>query len=83
MPENIEVAVGDVARQAIERLQDRFKTLQLTMGEISRVSADLQDQLRELLSYCESRNAEAATGSEAAYAYGEIADKLRGILDGE
>ncbi len=56
------------------------------------IPASLQEQLRELLSYCESRSPRDEDGSfdggyyESMYefpAYRDIADKLRPMLDGE
>lgn len=43
------------------------------------------DKLRELLSYCEERMEYKGRDNEigADTAYGDVADKLRGILDGE
>lgn len=87
MPE--QVTVGQVAQQAIGRLQGRIETLTAIMGDVSRISADLQDQLRQLVSYCEGQAADADDSMgyyERQYArpvYGEIAEKLRAILDGE
>lgn len=71
-----QVTIGQVAQQAIERLTAQGKTLASTLAEVSRISTDLQDQLRELLSYCESQALEES-------AYRDVASKLRGILDGE
>ena len=84
MPEPETVSVGDVSRQAIERLQGRVASITQTMGEVSRISADLQDQMRQLLSYCESQDpGPGFKRTDAELAYSDVADKLRNILDGE
>jgi len=79
------VSTADVSRMAIDRLQRRFDSLQKAMEEVGRVSADLQDQLRELLSYCETESGKYPEDVilNPGDAYRDVADKLRGILDGE
>ena len=80
MPEN--VTVGQVAQQAIDRLQGKYDQLQASLAEISTVSASLQDQLRELLSYCEGQAQHSGYALEES-AYLDVAQKLRHLLDGE
>lgn len=49
---------------------------------VAEAVAGVDDQLRELLSYCRS-SAEELTENPAVSAYEDIADRLAGILDGE
>lgn len=83
MPE--QVTVGQVAQQAIERLQSRFDALQAALGEVRTQSAQLQDAFRQLLSYCETAAARAERNDrmDIADAYDDITRKLRDLLDGE
>jgi hypothetical protein len=81
MPEE-NVTVGDVSRQAIERISGQVKSLTATMNEAARISADLQDQFRELLSYCEAQAQHSGSAVDES-AYNDVAGKLRAILDGE
>ena len=80
MPE--QVTVGQVAQRAIGRLQGRIETLTAIMGEVFRISADLQDQLRQLVSYCEDQAQHSGSAVDES-AYTDVASKLRAILDGE
>jgi hypothetical protein len=84
MPEPKEgtVSVGQVTQQVIERLQGRAASVTAAMSEASRISTDLQDQLRQLLSYCEDQAQHSGYALEES-AYRDVADKLRAILDGE
>jgi hypothetical protein len=45
--------------------------------------AEQQDQLRQLLSYCETNSPEGFKLTDAEEAYRDVAGKLRAILDGE
>lgn len=56
------------------------------IGERVYAAADVetqQDQLRQLLSYCETNSPEGFKLTDAEEAYRDIAGKLRAILDGE
>ena len=76
-----QVSTGDVARQAIERLTADSRRAVAVMGELGRAAAELQEHLLEVLSYCETKTEETEGG--ARYAYRDVADRLRAILDGE
>lgn len=65
-----------------QSLQRRFDALTAAHAEIVQISANLQDQLRELLSSCEMQPEDATCPHEYA-AYADVAGKLRSILDGE
>jgi len=80
MAEN--VTVDRVAQQAIERLQGRFDSLQQHLVDVQQASAQLQEQFRQLLSYCEDQAQHSGYALEES-AYLDIAGKLRQLLDGE
>lgn len=63
-----QVTVDQVAQQAIERLQGRIN--------------ELEEAARELLSYCEGQAQHSGSAVDES-AYGDVAGKLRAILDGE
>lgn len=76
----------------IERLEKQARAAHNALAERMRESAVREDQLRELLSYCESKAPRDADGVyDAGYyeslyecpAYNDVATKLRKILDGE
>lgn len=56
--------------------------LRQALIEVSRISTELQDQLRQLLSYCREQG-ETSALVYSADAYADVADKLAGLLDGE
>lgn len=84
MPEPKEgtVTVGDVSRQAIQRLE--LTTARLIVGIERRdlTIANMGERMRQLLSYCEGQAQHCGSAVDES-AYGDIADKLRGMLDGE
>lgn len=63
-----QVTVGQVAQQAIERLQGRIN--------------ELEEAARELLSYCEGQAQHSGSAVDES-AYDDISRKLRDLLDGE
>lgn len=64
---------------------DQTRAAIQAMGRIATESAELQDQLRELLSYCESQTVDpdGFKQTDAEQAYWDVATRLRNILDGE
>lgn len=80
MPE--QVTVGQVAQQAIGRLQARIVALQSALAEVRTQSAHVQDTFRQLLSYCEDQAQHSGSAVDES-AYSDIAGKLRQLLDGE
>lgn len=84
MPEPKEgtVSVGDVARQAIHRLEVTTARLIVGIERRDQTIAQTQDQLRELLSHCEAQAQHSGSAVDES-AYNDVAGKLRGILDGE
>jgi alkaline phosphatase len=77
-----QVSTADVSRSAINRLEARVETLQVGIERRDLTINRLQDQARELLSYCESQAQHCGSAVDET-AYGDVAGKLRGILDGE
>jgi hypothetical protein len=80
-----EVSTHDVARQAVDRLAARAAAAEASLAEVTRVTCELQDQLRELLSYCQTQ-AEAFDPDDQIdefNPYDDVTVKLREILDGE
>jgi hypothetical protein len=79
---------GFGARMAMAAAQEpSFEALKGRLADIAAASAAAQDALRQLLSYCETKPG-TRSGVGEYYdgerdAYEDIADKLRGILDGE
>jgi hypothetical protein len=76
------VTVGQVAEQAINRLQSRIDTLQAGIERRDLTIVRQQEQMRELLSYCRSQAQHSGYALEES-AYEDIAGKMRGMLDGE
>lgn len=76
------VSVGQVAEMAIGRLQGKYDALQAALAEIAQASAQLQEEFRYLLSYCEEQAQHSGYALEES-AYRDVADKLRTLLDGE
>lgn len=75
MPEARKVTTGQVAQQAIERLGRQVR-------EIVKKERQRDEALRQLLSYCEDQAQHSGYALEES-AYDDVAQKLRGILDGE
>lgn len=76
------VTVGQVAQQAINRLQSRIDTLGAGIERRDLTIARQEDQMRQLLSYCEDQAQHSGYALEES-AYRDIAGKLRQLLDGE
>ena len=76
------VTVGQVAEQAINRLQSRVDTLQAGIERRDLTIANLEERMRTLLSYCQQQAQHCGSAVDET-AYGDVAGKLRGMLDGE
>ncbi|HJT93201.1 MAG TPA: hypothetical protein VJ777_14910 [Mycobacterium sp.] len=76
------VSTHDVARMALRRLEHRTNDLASAMSDLQAATATANDELRELLSYCESQAQHSGYALEES-GYADIAKRLRGILDGE
>jgi hypothetical protein len=75
---------GFGARMAMAAAQaPSFEVLKEHLAAIAAASAAAQDAFRELLSYCEASTEDRSNGPIASAAYRDVADKLRGLLDGE
>lgn len=55
----------------------------VAVTEVGRIAAELQDQLRELLSYCTVKGTTDDPHDYVAEAYADVAARLRSMLDGE
>lgn len=73
---------GFGARMALAGQTPSFDGLKDALAQVAAKSAEAQDALRELLSYCENESADPHLLS-GNLAYADVAAKLRGILDGE
>lgn len=76
------LTTGQVAEQAIERLQSRIDTLTTGVERRDLTIANLEERMRTLLSYCTEQAQHSGYALEES-AYEDIAGKLRGLLDGE
>ena len=72
---------GFGARMALAGQAPSFDGLKDALAQVAAKSAEAQDALRELLSYCE--NESRSPNPDWAAAYADVAAKLRDILDGE
>lgn len=73
---------GFGARMALAGQGPSFEGLKAALAEVAAKSAEAQDALRELLSYCENESADSHILS-GDLAYADVAARLRDILDGE
>lgn len=78
----VKVTVGQVAERAINRLQSRIDTLEAGIERRDLTITRQEDQMRQLLSYCQGQAQHSGSATDES-AYDDVAAKLRSILDGE
>lgn len=66
----------------LDTVSAQAERLRQALIEVSHISTELQDELRQLLSYCRA-SAGADPNPLVSQAYSDVAGKLAALLDGE